>query len=231
MKKSFFFAFFSIVFVTAAILAESDEFIRDREEMVQGQIAGRGIRDERVLRALRKIRRELFVPVNLKNMAYEDSALPIGFGQTISQPYVVAYMTEACDITASDRVLEIGTGSGYQAAVIAEIASEVYSMELIKPLADSARSRLRSLGYRNVRIKHGDGYKGWKEYAPFDAIIVTAAPAEIPEELISQLKTGGRMVIPVGSFFQELYRVTKLSEGIKKEALLPVAFVPMRRPK
>ena len=170
------------------------------------------------------------MPTHQLFCAYNDSPLPIGYGQTISQPYIVAYMTQAARLFPDDRVLEIGTGSGYQAAVLAEIVKEVYTIEILKPLADTARARLEEMGYRNIKVKHGDGYKGWKEYAPYDAIIVTAAPDEVPEELVRQLKIGGRMVVPIGSFFQELYLITKTESGIKQELLLPVVFVPMIHP-
>lgn len=198
--------------------------------MVDQQIERRGITDKRVLDAMRKVKRHLFVPAHLRNVAYEDTPLPIGHDQTISQPYIVAYMTEAVKVGPNDRILEVGTGSGYQAAVLAEIAKEIYTIEILQPLADSARLRLEDMGYKNIKVKWGDGYKGWREYAPFDVIIVTAAPSEIPEELTSQLKIGGRMVVPLGLFYQELYLITRTESGFKKEALLPVAFVPMIHP-
>lgn len=198
--------------------------------MVKEQIARRGIKDARVLDAMGKVKRHLFVPTHLQNAAYDDRPLPIGHGQTISQPYIVAYMTEAGRIGPNDRVLEIGTGSGYQAAVLAEIAKEVYTIEILQPLAESARLLLDGLGYKNIKVRHGDGYQGWRAYAPFDCIIVTAAPSELPQELLKQLKVGGRMVIPIGSFFQELYRFTRTDSGFKKETLLPVTFVPMVHP-
>ncbi len=214
--------------VAGNIWAASEEgFLLKQEKMVREQIEGRGIKDQRLLAAMRKVKRHLFVPSHLQNAAYDDRPLPIGYGQTISQPFIVAYMTEAVKISPTDRVLEIGTGSGYQAAVLAELAREVYTIEIIKPLADSTRLLLEKLGYKNIRIKCGDGYQGWKEYAPFDAIIVTAAPTEIPGELVKELKMGGRMVVPIGGFFQELYRITKTEKGFNKETLLPVRFVPM----
>ncbi|MDO9573052.1 MAG: protein-L-isoaspartate(D-aspartate) O-methyltransferase [Candidatus Omnitrophota bacterium] len=200
------------------------------QRMVEEQIERRGITDRGVLDAMRKVERHLFVPAYLRNAAYEDRPLPIGHGQTISQPYIVAYMTQAARVGSNDRILEIGTGSGYQAAVLAEIAKEIYTIEILQPLADSARLRLEEMGYKNVKVKLGDGYKGWREYAPFDAIIVTAAPSEIPEELMSQLKIGGRMVVPIGIFNQELYLITRAESGFTKEAILPVAFVPMIHP-
>lgn len=204
-----------------------DSFSSLRQKMVVDQIASRGIKDSKVLDAMRKVPRHFFVPENQRSGAYEDYPLPIGQGQTISQPYIVAYMTEAAKLTSNDKVLEIGTGSGYQAAILGEIVKEVYTIEILKPLADSASEMLRNLGYKNITVICGDGYEGLKEQAPFDAIIVTAAPLEIPPKLIEQLKVGGRMVIPVGSFFQELYLLTKTQTGINKQQLLPVRFVPM----
>jgi len=195
--------------------------------MVQRQLKTRGISDRTVLEVMGQVKRHLFVPPELWEVAYEDTPLPIGYDQTISQPYIVAYMTEAAELKPDDRVLEIGTGSGYQAAVLAEIVKEVYTIEILKPLADSAREKLERLGYRNIKVKWGDGYKGWPEYAPFDAIVVTAAPDSIPQDLIKQLKIGGKMVVPVGSFFQELYLIVRKEKGIEKKALLPVRFVPM----
>jgi len=210
---------------------EEDPAALKRQKMIKEQIEARGVKDQRVLDAMRKVKRHLFVPSQWRNSAYDDHPLPIGHGQTISQPYIVAYMTEAAKINPTDRVLEIGTGSGYQAAVLAEMAKEVYTIEILQLLAESASLLLKDLGYKNVKVKCGDGYQGWKEYAPFDAIIVTAAPTEIPGELVKQLKTGGRMVVPIGSFFQDLYRLTKTDSGYKKEVLLPVRFVPMVHPK
>ena len=198
-----------------------------RNTMVSRQIGARGVEDTRVLEAMLKVPRHLFVPHNLRERAYDDSPLPIGDGQTISQPYMVAWMTELLEVKDADRILEVGTGSGYQAAILAEIARDVYSIEIVKPLADSAKARLEELGYLNVRVKHGDGYKGWLEYAPFDKIIVTAAPPDIPAALLNQLKVGGRMVVPVGSVSQDLYLITKTEDGIKKIKLIPVRFVPM----
>lgn len=198
-----------------------------RQVMVDQQIVARGVADPDVIHAMREIPRHAFVPPASAGQAYEDHPLPIGQGQTISQPYIVAYMTEAAQLKKSDRVLEIGTGSGYQAAILAEIVKEVYSIEIIKELAERAEKTLKSLGYTNIHVKHGDGYQGWAEHALFDAIIVTAAPEKIPERLVEQLNVGGRMVVPVGSFDQELYLITKTNEGIKTETLLPVRFVPM----
>ena len=207
--------------------SERDPYLLRRQEMIETQIVSRGVSDKRVLDAMLKVERHRFVPFIVRAMAYNDSPLPIGHGQTISQPYIVAYMTEAARLNPEDRVLEVGTGSGYQAAVLAEIAREVYTIEIVEPLADDARQRLKELGYQNIFVKHGDGYKGWPEKSPFDVIVVTAAPEEIPPELIHQLKAGGRMVVPIGSFFQELYLVTRTESGFEKKNLLPVRFVPM----
>jgi len=230
MKKVFFCALLTVVLCNLCAASEKERFTLNMQRMVEEQIEQRGITDKGVLNAMRKVPRHLFVPAYLRNAAYEDRPLPIGHGQTISQPYIVAYMTQAARVGPDDRVLEIGTGSGYQAAVLAEIAKEVCTIEILQPLADSARLRLVEIGYKNVKVKLGDGYQGWREYAPFDAIIVTAAPAEIPEELTQQLKIGGRMVVPIGVFYQELYLITRTESGFKKEAILPVAFVPMIHP-
>jgi protein-L-isoaspartate(D-aspartate) O-methyltransferase len=213
-----------------AVASEEEGFALKKQRMVGQQLQGRGITDARVLDAMRKVKRHLFVPAYLRDAAYEDRPLPIGHGQTISQPYVVAYMTQALRVGPDDRILEIGTGSGYQAAVLAEIAKEVYSVEILEPLADSARLRLEEMGYENIKVRQGDGYRGWREHAPFDAIIVTAAPPEIPQGLANQLKVGGRMVVPIGLFYQELYLITRTETGFEKEVLLPVAFVPMVHP-
>ncbi|MBN1271238.1 MAG: protein-L-isoaspartate(D-aspartate) O-methyltransferase [Candidatus Aminicenantes bacterium] len=195
--------------------------------MVERQIERRGVSDPKVLAAMQKIPRHLFVPGNMISSAYMDEPLPIGNGQTISQPYIVAYMTEALKLKGEEKVLEVGTGSGYQAAVLAEIAAEVYTVELIEELSNRARSILENLGYRNIFYKTGDGTRGWEKYAPYDAIIVTAAPAHIPKELKRQLKHSGRMVIPVGTTMQELYLVIRKGTGFKKNPLLPVRFVPL----
>lgn len=205
-----------------------DRFAVKRAEMVTKQIISRGVRDARVLSAMRKVPRHKFIPEPDVQHAYDDSPLPIGFEQTISQPYIVAFMTEALHLTGSERVLEIGTGSGYQAAVLSELAKEVYTIEIVVPLCNQAKERLAALGYRNVHVLCGDGYEGWPEFAPFDAIIITAAPAYIPEPLLKQLKSGGRMVAPVGRLYQELVLITKDEQGvIKRNKMLPVRFVPM----
>jgi protein-L-isoaspartate(D-aspartate) O-methyltransferase len=198
-----------------------------RMSMVETQIAGRGVRDRRVLDALRAVPRHLFVPLEMQPYAYLDTPLPIGHGQTISQPYIVGFMSEALKLRPQDRVLEIGTGSGYQAAVLALLVREVYTIEIVEPLGTSASERLQRLGYTNVKVRVGDGYKGWPEAAPFDAIIVTAAPGHIPRPLLDQLAPGGRLVIPVGESVQTLVRVHRTAKGFQKERLLPVRFVPM----
>ena len=198
-----------------------------RTRMVEEQIAARGVRDERVLAAMRRVPRHRLVPEEQQAFAYQDRPLPIGHGQTISQPFVVGFMTAALDLDGSERVLEIGTGSGYQAALLAELAQHVYSIEIVAPLAARARHALAELGYENVSVRAGDGYQGWPEEAPFDAIIVTAAPDHVPEPLIEQLASGGRMIVPVGSGAQELVLLTRTSAGVARERVLPVRFVPM----
>ncbi|MEW6750190.1 MAG: protein-L-isoaspartate(D-aspartate) O-methyltransferase [Candidatus Latescibacterota bacterium] len=198
-----------------------------RERMVKHQLEARDIVDEEVLRAMRHVPRHLFVPARSREFAYGDHPLPIGHGQTISQPYIVAYMTQALELEPTDRVLEVGTGSGYQAAVLAELVKQVYSIEIVSSLADNAGRLLQQLGYTNVHVRTGDGYRGWPEAAPFDAIMVTAAPSRIPQPLIDQLKAGGRMVVPIGRTFQELTLLVKEVEGHRTESLLPVQFVPM----
>jgi protein-L-isoaspartate(D-aspartate) O-methyltransferase len=212
---------------TAPITQDTDTYRKAREAMVQEQIAARGVRDRQVLEAMRKVPRHLFVPPAMQPYAYRDSPLPIGHEQTISQPYIVAFMTEALALKPGDRVLEVGTGSGYQAAVLAVLVREVYSIEIVEPLATEAAERLRHLGYQNVRVRAGDGYRGWPEAAPFDAIIVTAAPDHIPQPLLDQLAPGGKLVVPVGKYFQTLTRIRRTAKGYKTEKLLPVRFVPM----
>jgi len=198
-----------------------------RETMVQSQIASRGVQDTLVLEAMRTVPRHRFVPEKYGYEAYSDQPLPIGEGQTISQPYIVALMTELMGVGASDTVLEIGTGSGYQAAVLAEIVAHVYTIEIIKSLADRADSTLAALGYDNVTVKCGDGYRGWPEHAPFDAVVVTAAPDHVPQPLVDQLKVGGQLVIPVGDAWQELIVITKKEKGVDRRSVTPVRFVPM----
>src|SRR5512139_62433 len=185
------------------------DFKAMREKMVETQIKARGVKDPRVLAALLKVERHRFVPEKYLDSAYSDQPLPIGEGQTISQPYIVGLMTELLELKGNEKVLEIGTGSGYQAAILAELAKEVYTIEIIESLASAAEKRLSELGYQNVRLKAGDGYLGWPDAAPFDAIIVTAAPDHIPKPLIEQLKEGGRMVVPVGTHAQELIKIVK----------------------
>ena len=199
----------------------------EREAMVKTQLAARDIVDARVLAAMRRVPRHALVPEDVRAQAYRDYPLPIGLQQTISQPYIVAAMTQAAGLEGGERVLEVGTGSGYQAAVLAEIAAEVFTIEIVPPLAKRAERDLNKLGYRNVRFRTGDGYLGWPDAAPFDAIIVTAAPPEVPPPLIEQLKVGGRLVIPVGNFYQELLLIERTgSEAVVKQ-LMPVRFVPM----
>ena len=202
----------------------------ERARMVEEQLRARGIRATGVLAAMNRVPRHEFVPPAHQREAYEDHPLPIGFDQTISQPYIVAYMTEAAQISREERVLEIGTGSGYQAAVLAELAGEVYTIEIIPELADGARSVLRKLGYTNVQVRAGDGYAGWKEHAPFDAIVVTAAPDHVPQALVQQLAVNGRMIIPVGTGEQEMRVITKTARGVTEERTIPVRFVPLVRP-
>ena len=202
-----------------------------RKRMVEKQIMARGIKDKRVINAMLKVPRHEFVPGKYSHYSYHDSPLPIGYDQTISQPYIVALMTEEMNLSNVDRVLEVGTGSGYQAAVLAEIAAEVYTVEIVEPLGRSAKDRLKALGYDNVHVRIGDGYEGWEEHAPFDRIIVTCAPTEIPQPLVDQLKEGGIMVIPVGSKgFQYLYRVKKYMGEAETEKVIPVSFVPLTGP-
>lgn len=198
-----------------------------REKMVESQIKARGVKDPRVLSAMLKVERHLFVPKELQNSAYADQPLPIGEGQTISQPYIVALMTELLELKGEEKVLEVGTGSGYQAAILAELAKEVYTIEIIESLASSARKLLLELGYKNIKGKAGDGYLGWPEAAPFDAILVTCAPDHIPKPLLEQLKEGGRMVVPVGTITQELKKIVKRSGKIETTTITPVIFVPM----
>jgi protein-L-isoaspartate(D-aspartate) O-methyltransferase len=203
-------------------------FERERQRMVEEQIIFRGVKDERVLAAMRKVPRHEFLPEAMRGNAYVDQALPIGEGQTMSQPYMVALMTEILGLAGTERVLEIGTGSGYQAAVLAEMSGKVYTVERIKPLAERARAVLDRLGYRSVALKVYDGTYGWKEMSPFDAIMVTAGAPHVPEALVEQLKEGGRMVIPVGDRYgQQLMKVVKTSGGVVSEQSVPCVFVPL----
>lgn len=206
-----------------------EQFLRQREEMVRFHLEGRDIRDRRVLEAMKKVLRHRFVPAALRPYAYADSPLPIGEGQTISQPYIVALMTQVAEPRSHHRALEVGTGSGYQAAVLAEVAKEVYTIEIVPSLAQRASQLLQELGYKNVHVRPGDGYRGWPEKAPFDMILVTAAAERIPEPLLEQLAEGGRLVMPVGeeAGFQVLTLVTKKKGQLKKELITGVRFVPM----
>jgi protein-L-isoaspartate(D-aspartate) O-methyltransferase len=201
----------------------------ERDRMVDHQIVARGIKDPAVIAAIRRIPRHLFVPDSYSRLAYADGPLPIGYGQTISQPYLIAFMTEAIRLQGDEKVLEIGTGSGYQAAVLAEIVPEVYTIEIIEPLAKRAAGRLAELGYNNVKVRAGDGYQGWPEEAPFDAILVTAAPDHVPQPLLDQLAVGGRLILPVGETFQNLILIRRTKDGFERSTLLPVRFVPMTR--
>jgi protein-L-isoaspartate(D-aspartate) O-methyltransferase len=217
---------FALLFLWAP---PQDRFAADREAMVRDQIQGRGVRNAAVLSSMRSVPRHELVPDAIRHMAYSDRPLPIGHGQTISQPYIVALMTELLEPTKSDRVLEIGTGSGYQAAVLSSLVKEVYTIELEAPLAEQSTAKLRELGYSNVIVRHGDGYLGWPDKAPFDKIILTAAPPKIPQALIDQLKPGGILVAPEGRMYQELIVITKDRNGrAKRRTVIPVMFVPMR---
>jgi protein-L-isoaspartate(D-aspartate) O-methyltransferase len=198
-----------------------------RKQMVDAQLRSRDIRNDRVLAAMLDVPRHLFVPEAERDNSYDDGPLPIGHGQTISQPYIVAFMTEALDVATDHRVLEIGTGSGYQAAVLSGLVRDVYTIEIVAPLAEQARATLVQLGYRNVHVRTGNGYFGWPEQAPFDRIIVTAAPDEVPRALVEQLKAGGLMVIPVGTVMQQLRVMRRTEKGMETLKTLPVRFVPM----
>jgi len=213
---------------SAELHNSEDHYEEQRLNMVRTQIKSRGVQDPKVLEAMTKVPRHLFVPPGEIAAAYADTPLSIGHRQTISQPYIVAYMTEKLELSGDERVLEIGTGSGYQAAVLSELARKVYTIEIVEPLCRSARARLEQLNYSNVQVKCGDGTAGWPEHAPFDAVIVTAAPQSIPQPLVDQLAVGGRMILPVGKFFQELMLIKRNPDGkIEKESLIPVRFVPM----
>jgi protein-L-isoaspartate(D-aspartate) O-methyltransferase len=239
MQKIFCFALISVTLFGSFCMSndrrpggerkESEEpFAKKRYQMVEIQIKARGIQDERVLDAMRMVPRHKFVPEEEVPGAYNDNPLPIGYGQTISQPYIVGYMSEMLSLGGTEKVLEIGTGSGYQAAVLSVLTKEVYSIEIVEPLCRQARTLLNSLGYKNVSVRCGDGYQGWPEYAPFDAIIITAAAQEIPEPLVEELKPGGRLIMPVGSLFQELVLLRKGMDGkIQRKRLIPVRFVPL----
>lgn len=200
------------------------------EQMVINQIISRGVTDHRVIEVMKNTPRHLFVPEDAVDYAYNDRPLPIGYGQTISQPYIVALMTELLNLEGDEKVLEIGTGSGYQAAILSQLVDSCYSIEVVQELAEISASRLRNFGYHNVVVKWGDGYKGWPDLAPFDGIIITAAPEKIPEELINQLKTGGKMVVPVGTLYQNLLVIIKTHKGYQQRNIIPVRFVPMIHP-
>lgn len=218
------------IVATGAIAQETNHWQLEAQEMVQTQIFNRGIKDQRVQTVMRQTPRHLFVPESYQNRAYQDGPLPIGYDQTISQPYIVALMTELLQLSGKESVLEIGTGSGYQAAILAQLTKTVYTIEIVEPLARSSSALLKKLGLENVMVKYGDGYQGWPEHAPFDRIIVTAAPEVIPQALIDQLAIGGRMVLPVGKHYQELVLVTKNKKRITRKDIIPVRFVPMVHP-
>ena len=209
------------------LFAQSQSFVDLRRDMVEQQILRRGVTEPGVLEAMEEVPRHQFVPDDLRDRAYVDSPLAIGSGQTISQPYVVALMTSLLELDGDEKVLEIGTGSGYQAAVLSRLAMDVFTVEIREALGKRAEQTIAALGYNNVHLRIGDGYQGWPEEAPFDGIIVTAAPESIPEPLIDQLKVGGKLVIPLGDFFQDLVVITKTPDGIEKKEVIPVRFVPM----
>ncbi|HUU26242.1 MAG TPA: protein-L-isoaspartate(D-aspartate) O-methyltransferase [archaeon] len=206
---------------------DSEDLVEKRLSMVETQIKSRGVRDKRVLEAMRKVPRHLFVPPESQDEAYNDYPLPIGYGQTISQPYIVALMTELLAVKPQDKVLEIGTGSGYQAVILAELTAEVYTIEIIEPLAERVKKLFIELGLDNIKVRAGDGFFGWPEEAPFDGIIVTAAPEKVPQPLLDQLAEGGRLVIPEGKYFQELVVYEKRKGKTERREVIPVRFVPM----
>ncbi len=209
------------------VVNSNPDYEQARRNMVEYQIKARGIKDKRVLAAMLKVPRHLFVPEEMRDMAYRDEPLPIGYGQTISQPYIVAYMTEVLKLRPEDKVLEIGTGSGYQTAILAELVREVYTIEIIPELSQRAEETLKNLGYTNIEFLIGDGYKGWPEKAPFDAILVSAAPAEVPPALVDQLQVDGRLILPVGTDSQELVLIKKTKKGLERTRLIGVRFVPL----
>ncbi len=208
--------------------AAGDNYESERHAMVEQQIKKRGITKPEVLAAMEQVPRHMFVPDSLRSEAYSDRPLSIGQGRTLYQPYMVALMTSLLDLKHGDRVLEIGTGTGYHAAVLSRIAREVYSIEIVEPVADQASKRLSVLGYHNVEVLKGDGYRGWPGKAPFDAILLSAAPPSIPKPLLSQLRVGGKMVVPVGGFFQDLLVITKAADGLEKRTVIPVRLSPMK---
>ena len=214
---------------TSQVAQEDGERLEERMDMVERQIRSRGVSDQAVLQAMERVPRHAFVPDEYLSQAYADHPLPIGYGQTISQPYIVALMTELLQLTSDDRVLEIGTGSGYQAAILGEVVDEVYTVEIIEELAGRAAQVLKEQGYDNVHVRHADGYYGWEEHAPYDAIIVTAAPDHIPQPLVQQLKEGAKLVIPVGppGGYQTLWEISKVDGEIQKRNVTGVLFVPL----
>ncbi|HOT05406.1 MAG TPA: protein-L-isoaspartate(D-aspartate) O-methyltransferase [Atribacter sp.] len=232
MNKKYLFTFLIVWIIFVLVFsADAEQYDQERQLMVEKQIKQRGVVDPQLLDAMLKVPRHLFVPENLVSLAYNDTPLPIGYGQTISQPYIVALMTDSLKVEEGFKVLEIGTGSGYQAAVLAEIGCQVFTVEVIKILADTAQERLKSLGYPEINVRWGDGYFGWKEEAPFDSIIVTCAIDHVPPPLIEQLKEGGKMVIPVGPPYslQTLWLFTKEKDQLTSENLGGVIFVPLLR--
>jgi protein-L-isoaspartate(D-aspartate) O-methyltransferase len=224
------FLFLSIVscLLVSQNRSEAQDFASMRKEMVKWQLEGRDIQAPKVLNAMASVPRHRFVPEDLKALAYNDRPLPIGHGQTISQPYIVAFMSQVLDVQSGQKILEIGTGSGYQAAVLAEMGASVFSIEIVPELGKKAIETLKELGYDNIQVKIGDGYQGWTEHAPFDAVIVTCAPTSVPGPLKEQLAEGGKMVIPVGQkYYQQLVLLTKNNGNIKQQSILDVRFVPM----
>ena len=220
------------IWIQYPVFAQVDNWEQKAKVMVDNQIMVRGVQDEKVLDIMRQTPRHEFVPTEQRPFSYMDSPLPIGYDQTISQPYIVGLMTSLLELKGNEKVLEIGTGSGYQAAVLSNLCKEVFSIEILQELAVRSKATLARLGYDNIYVKWGDGYQGWPDEAPFDAVIVTAAPPKLPPKLFEQLKVGGRLVIPVGSIWQELWVITKLQGGIMdKESVIPVRFVPMVHPK
>ncbi|MFT3738969.1 MAG: protein-L-isoaspartate(D-aspartate) O-methyltransferase [Breznakibacter sp.] len=220
-----------LLIIALFMVSLAQDYANQRQHMVTEQLERRGIESSAVLNAMRQVPRHEFVPAESRHLAYNDSPLPIGYNQTISQPYIVAYMTEKLNVTKKQKVLEIGTGSGYQAAVLSLLADSVYTIEIVKPLGETARTKLKELGYNNVRVKIGDGYQGWRQHAPYDAIMVTAAPEKVPPPLIDQLKEGGVMVVPIGpeKGMQYLQYLEKRNGKMVKKKLLPVKFVPFTR--
>lgn len=223
------FMLMAALFNTTESKNQQDPYLRQREEMIRLQLKYRGISDPKILEAFSKVPRDAFVPAEYRRYSYADQPIPIGEGQTISQPYIVAYMTEVLQVRPNEKVLEIGTGSGYQAAILAELDVEVFSIEVNEILADRARITLENLGYKRINLKTGDGYEGWEEHAPFDAILVTCSPASVPPKLREQLAEGGRMIIPVGlqNSVQYLYLLEKQKGKIRQKSVMPVRFVPM----